>query len=85
MYIYKLLAHVTEMFPQAIDFGTDGINFNKCFDCIKYISDFKFIISAFFPKIDFMLDMLLVFGIHPRFYVLYLVIANPTYWFACCY
>jgi len=31
-----------------------------------------------------MLDMLLVFGIYPRFYVLYLVIANPAYWFACC-
>jgi hypothetical protein len=29
MYIYKLLTHVTEIFPQAIDFGTDGINFNK--------------------------------------------------------
>jgi hypothetical protein len=25
------------MFPQAIDFGTDGINFNKGFYCIKYI------------------------------------------------
>jgi len=37
MFIYMLLAHVTEMFPQAIDFGTDGINFNKSCYCIKYI------------------------------------------------
>ena len=36
MIIYKLLAHVTEIFPRAIDFGTDGINFNKGFYCIKY-------------------------------------------------
>ena len=31
MIIYKLLVHVTEIFPRAIDFGTDGINFNKGF------------------------------------------------------
>ena len=37
MFIYKLLAHFAEMFPQAIDFGTDGINFNRSFYYIKYI------------------------------------------------
>jgi hypothetical protein len=37
MFIYKLLAHFAEMFPQDIDFGADGINFNKSFYCIKYI------------------------------------------------
>jgi hypothetical protein len=37
MFIYELLAYATEMFPQAIAFGTDGINFNKGFYCIKYI------------------------------------------------
>jgi hypothetical protein len=47
------------------------------------ISDF--IMSAFFHKIDFMLDGLLVFGINPRFYVYYIVIADPSFWFACCY
>jgi hypothetical protein len=31
MFIYKILAHFAEMFPHAIDFGTDGINFNKSF------------------------------------------------------
>jgi hypothetical protein len=77
MFIYKILAHFAEMFPQAIDFGTDGINFNKSFYCIKYI--------CFFQKIDFMLDGSLVFGINPRFYVYYTVIADPAFWFACCY
>jgi hypothetical protein len=32
-----------------------------------------------------MLDGLLVFGINPRFYVYYIVIADPSFWFACCY
>jgi hypothetical protein len=37
MFISKPLAHFAEMFPQAIDFGTDGINFKNSFYHIKYI------------------------------------------------
>ena len=70
------------MFPQAIDFGTDGINFFKSFYYIKYI---WFYYVCFFQNIDFMLDGSLVFGTNPRFYAYYTVIADPAFWFACCY
>jgi hypothetical protein len=82
MFISKPLAHFAEMFPQAIDFGTDGINFKNRFYHIKYI---WFYYVCFFQKIDFMLDGSLVFGINPRFYAYYTVIADPAFWCACCY
>ena len=82
VYLYALDTFFAEMFPQAIDFGTDGINFFKCFYNIKYI---WFYYVCFFQNIDFMLDGSLVFGTNPRFYAYYTVIADPAFWFACCY